>query len=55
MTTDPVCGMEIEEGAAAAEAEHHGTRYYFCSESCREEFLRAPEQYLGEDRPGASP
>jgi YHS domain-containing protein len=56
MTTDPVCGMKVEEGAAAAEAEHRGIRYFFCSESCKEEFLRHPGQYLGQgDRPGAAP
>jgi YHS domain-containing protein len=55
MTTDPVCGMEIEEGASAAEVEQDGTRYYFCSESCKEEFLSEPARYVGVDQPGASP
>jgi len=56
MTTDPVCGMEIEEATAAAEVEYQGNRYYFCSESCREEFLSQPRQYIDlGDQPGASP
>jgi len=56
MTTDPVCGMKIEEATAAAEVVYQGNRYSFCSESCREEFLRHPGEYLDlGDRPGASP
>jgi YHS domain-containing protein len=56
MTTDPVCGMELEEADAAGEAEFLGTRYYFCSDTCREEFLRHPSQYVGEgDQPIVSP
>jgi YHS domain-containing protein len=51
MTTDPVCGMEVEEASAAAEAVYQGNRYYFCSESCREEFLSHPDQYI-EEGPG---
>ena len=56
MTTDPVCGMELEEATAAAEADYQGNRYYFCSEDCREEFLSHPRDYaIGDERPGASP
>jgi Cu+-exporting ATPase len=45
MTTDPVCGMKIEEASAHAELEHEGTPYYFCSDICREKFERHPERY----------
>ena len=56
MTTDPVCGMELEEASAGGEADYEGNRYYFCSETCRGEFLRHPRQYVGEgDQPGATP
>jgi YHS domain-containing protein len=53
MTTDPVCGMELEEASAAAEVDYQGNRYYFCSESCREEFLSQPQAYVEEGQPGA--
>jgi YHS domain-containing protein len=46
MTTDPVCGAEIEEASSAAEADYGDNRYYFCSESCKEEFERAPARYV---------
>jgi Cu+-exporting ATPase len=55
MTTDPVCGMELEEATAAAEVEYEGNRYYFCSETCREEFLVHPSEYVGGYQPGATP
>jgi Cu+-exporting ATPase len=36
---DPVCGMEVDTEDAAAMVESGGTRYYFCSTGCRDEFL----------------
>ena len=55
MTNDPVCGMEVEEATAAAEVDYQANRYFFCSESCQEEFLRHPDGYaIGGDQPGAS-
>jgi YHS domain-containing protein len=27
--------------------EYHGTTYYFCSEECREAFLKKPAKYAG--------
>jgi len=53
MTTDPVCGMELEEASAAAEVEHQGNRYYFCSDSCKEAFQDHPERYVDTGQPGA--
>jgi putative intracellular protease/amidase/YHS domain-containing protein len=43
---DPVCGMAIEKGDQL-KAEYKGTTYYFCMESCRQQFLRAPDQFIG--------
>lgn len=46
---DAVCGMEFpEEGAeelGALKHEHEGKTYWFCCETCRTEFKRAPERY----------
>ena len=42
---DPVCGMEIEPEDAVARIKHEGRDYYFCSESCEEEFRENPEDY----------
>ncbi len=50
MTTDPVCGMSIEESAAAGSITHEGTVYYFCSITCQERFEAEPSQYASEQR-----
>ena len=44
---DPVCRMKVEDGFL----EHrYGTRqYFFCSEACRNAFLKRPEKYIGND------
>jgi P-type Cu+ transporter len=36
---DPVCGMKVDPGSAAAKVEADGTTYFFCSIGCRDEFL----------------
>jgi YHS domain-containing protein len=46
MTIDPVCKVELEEASAVAEVDYLGIRYYFCSERCKHEFDRHPEQYV---------
>src|SRR3989344_8158363 len=38
MAKDPVCGMEVDKGKAITGSKA-GEKYYFCSESCKEEFL----------------
>jgi YHS domain-containing protein len=45
MAKDPVCGMEVDEGTAAATVDHGGSTYYFCSKDCAEEFQENPEDY----------
>ena len=42
---DPVCGMAVDPAAASASAEFAGTRYWFCSAHCREEFLGDAPRY----------
>ncbi len=50
MTTDPVCGMKVDEKQAAAKAEYQGATYYFCSSSCHKTFTAEPAKYA---KPGA--
>lgn len=40
---DPVCGMRIDPDDAVATADHDGTRYWFCSEACRDAFASDPD------------
>lgn len=42
---DPVCGMEIDAGAAAAESRVGGQTQYFCSTQCRQKFEADPGSY----------
>lgn len=43
---DPVCGMQIEDKEAAGTSTYKGERYFFCSESCRDKFIRNPEAFI---------
>jgi NTE family protein len=43
---DPVCRMMIGARRARARAIHAGRSYAFCSENCRDAFVRAPDGYL---------
>lgn len=47
---DPVCNMEIDEQSAAGRSQYEGETYYFCTQSCKDEFDRNPQQYV---KPGA--
>lgn len=50
MVQDPVCKIIIEKEEAKAEFEYKGETYYFCSENCKEEFIKNPEKYLNRPR-----
>jgi Cu+-exporting ATPase len=49
---DPVCGMTIDPSDAVGHFDYKGQTYYFCAESCLEQFRENPEQFLN---PGARP
>lgn len=42
---DPVCGMQVDIGKAAAREEHGGWAYFFCSPQCHELFRADPQRY----------
>ncbi|MAT05884.1 MAG: copper-translocating P-type ATPase [Acidimicrobiaceae bacterium] len=39
LVTDPVCGMRIDPSEAAATVTRDGDTYYFCSNSCHDQFV----------------
>ena len=43
---DPVCGMEIDTKSAFAAREHMGQTFYFCSQSCLDQFDKDPHRYM---------
>jgi Cu+-exporting ATPase len=44
--TDPVCGMQIDIQEAAAQEDHGGWAYFFCSAQCHRLFRGNPERYV---------
>src|SRR5271167_2174716 len=44
---DPICGMKVNSATAKHVTAHDGQNFYFCSTSCREKFLAAPQNYAG--------
>jgi len=55
MTTDPVCGMRIDEKTAPAKATYSGTTYYFCSNECKDKFNANPQKYAQQAQQPAAP
>jgi Cu+-exporting ATPase len=43
---DPVCGMTIAPADAVGTADYHGQTYYFCSDSCVEQFRADPAKFV---------
>lgn len=51
LVTDVVCGMDVVKAKAAESGlntEYAGKTFYFCGPGCKEKFLKAPDQFLGE-------
>ena len=44
--SDPVCGMNLKQGEVADTALYQGKVYGFCGTGCKDEFVKAPSQYL---------
>ena len=46
MEKDPVCGMAVQPGKAAARADYEGKTWFFCSRHCQEKFTATPDKYV---------
>lgn len=46
MTTDPVCGMQVDEKKTTDLSEYNGQTYYFCSSDCKQKFDQHPTEYI---------
>jgi protein SCO1/2 len=44
---DPVCHMTIRADRSGPNVRVDGTTYYFCSDACRQRFLRDPSRFAG--------
>ncbi len=47
---DPVCKMGITVNTDTPHAEHQGTRYHFCSDTCRLRFTQEPATYTSKGK-----
>jgi Cu+-exporting ATPase len=43
---DPVCGMTVDPAAGKPRTEYDGHTYHFCSASCRDKFVKAPQEFI---------
>lgn len=41
----PVCGMEVDE-KTALRTTHQGQTFYFCSQQCKDAFVKKPEAFV---------
>jgi len=46
MAKDLICGMQVDEQAAAGTSKYQGKTYYFCSTGCKAAFEKEPEKYV---------
>lgn len=46
MTTDPVCGMTVDEKKSEFNTQFAGKKYSFCSENCKREFDADPDEFV---------
>jgi P-type Cu+ transporter len=44
---DPICGMTISPEDAVGHVDHRGQTYYFCSQSCLDQFKTNPDEFVG--------
>jgi Cu+-exporting ATPase len=52
--TDPVCGMDIEPGQAAASETWQGRTFHLCSSQCHGKFMSDPAPYAAKAMPTAA-
>ena len=43
---DPLCGMTVDPAAGKPRTEYDGHTYHFCSASCRDKFVKAPQEFI---------
>jgi len=46
LVRDPICGMTVDERKTDLKSGYAGKTYYFCSETCKEQFDKTPEKYV---------
>ncbi|MEV0411180.1 YHS domain-containing protein [Streptomyces sp. NPDC050448] len=49
-TTDPVCGMTVEDSPTTPRITYQGRTYLFCGTACKDRFTTDPDQYTEQER-----
>ncbi len=44
---DPICGMTVDPKNTQHHSVYQSRHYYFCSPSCKEQFDKDPNQFVG--------
>ncbi len=52
VVTDPVCQMKVRVLPEAPHFSFEGKDFYFCSDTCRDEFAKHPNRYRSEPLAG---
>lgn len=47
---DPVCHMQVRADSSTLHVRHQEQDVYFCSQMCKEAFLKEPSRYLPKSR-----
>lgn len=50
--TDPVCHMKVDKNKTSYSSEYQGTKYFFCSQNCKNQFDLSPKDYVAENTAG---
>jgi len=45
-TVDPVCNMDLKSHHGEFMYDFEDETYYFCSEMCRDEFIKQPKKFV---------
>lgn len=43
---DPICGMSVDTKTAKYHSVYQDKHYYFCSENCKKQFDKNPQQFV---------
>ena len=49
-TVDPVCNMDLESQHGEFMYDFEDVTYYFCSELCKNEFIKQPEKFAKKEK-----
>ncbi|MFZ2086960.1 MAG: YHS domain-containing protein [Desulfobaccales bacterium] len=50
-TVDPVCNLDLAAQHGQFMYDFEDVTYYFCSELCKNEFIRQPERFVKKSNP----